>query len=325
MPDFLRWGILGNAKIAREWLAPAIHQSRRGVLSALGTRSPDSAAWFAEHYHGIRIHGNYGAVLSDPEVDAVYVPLPNHLHVEWTRECLAAGKHVLCEKPIALSAEEIDGLIAARDASGRLAAEAVMVVHHPQWRLARELVADGAIGRLRQVDGVFTYNNAGDPGNVRNQPGMGGGGLLDIGIYPAATTRFVTGFEPRSVAARIEYEGGVDTAARVHAAFDGFDLDFYCSMRMALRQEMVFHGEGGWIHLPAPFNARGYGAAELRLIRPDRSEEIRRFTAVDQYQLQIEAFNSAVLDGEDFAMPLEFSRGTQAMIDAAFRSDPDRG
>ena len=318
MHEPVRWGVLGTAKIAREQLCPAIHEAARGALVALATRDVTRAASFATQYPDLRIHEGYDALLTDPDVDAVYIPLPNHLHVEWTRKCLEAGKHVLCEKPIALTAGDIDDLIALRDETGLFVAEAVMVVHHPQWLRVRQMLADGVIGRLRQVSGVFTYNNAANPENIRNQPGMGGGGLLDIGIYPSVTTRFVTGKEPETITARVEYERGVDVAARVQAAFDAFDLDFYCSMRMALRQEMVFHGEDGWIRLAAPFNAGGYDTAALHLMRPDRSEMIERFAAAKQYVLQIEAFNRVLLDGGTFGCSLEFSRGTLAMIDAAF-------
>jgi len=316
----IRWGILGAAKIAKTALAPAISLANNSVLAALATRNHASAADFVMQYPNLKIHQGYEALLGDPDIDAVYIPLPNHLHIEWSRKCLLAGKHVLCEKSIALKAGEIDELMELRDKTGLLAAEAVMVVHHPQWHRVRQLIADGAIGALRQVDGVFTYNNSADVKNVRNQQGMGGGAMLDIGIYPTVTTRFATGAEPHTVKARMEFDGEVDTSARVTAQFEGFDLDFYCSMRMGLRQEMVFHGEAGWIKLHAPFNAGDYGEAILELRRSDLSSTVERFTTADQYKLQIEAFNQAVQGGDAFPMPLEFSRGTQAVIDAAFAS-----
>lgn len=318
MQKSIRWGVLGAAKIAREHLCPAINESRHGTLAALATRNPQKAQAFSERYPTLRIHESYDALLADPQIDAVYIPLPNHLHVPWVRKCVAAGKHVLCEKPIALHASEIDELIALRDASGLLVAEAVMVLHHPQWHRVRALLAEGAIGRLRQVDGAFCFNNAADVDNIRNTPGTGGGGLLDIGVYPSVVTRFVTGLEPEFVTARIEYEGGVDTTARVHAAFKDFDLDFYCSLRMALRQEMVFHGEAGWIRVTAPFNANIYDSERVEIVRPDRSEVVERFPNRQQYVLQIEAFNRSLLEGTPFPCSLEFSRGTQALIDAAF-------
>ncbi len=218
----VRWGILGAAKIAREWVVPAIHMSDRGEVAAIASRTPGKAAAMAAPYGEVTLHDDYEALLADPGVDAVYVPLPNGAHVEWTAKCLEAGKHVLCEKPIALKAEEIDPLIALRDRTGLLAAEAFMVSHHPQWLRARELVADGAIGRLLQVQGAFTFNNP-DPDNIRNRADLGGGALRDIGVYPCISTRFVTGAEPLAVPyAAIEWDAGIDATARVEAAFPGF-------------------------------------------------------------------------------------------------------
>ena len=157
--------------------------SDRGEIAAIASRTPGKAAAMAAPYGAVRLHDSYEALLADPGVDAIYIPLPNHQHVEWTAKCLEAGKHVLCEKPIALRAEEIDGLIALRDRTGLVAAEAFMVTHHPQWIRARELVAEGAIGTLRQVQGAFSFFND-DPGNIRNRADLAGGALRDIGVYP---------------------------------------------------------------------------------------------------------------------------------------------
>ncbi len=171
----LSWGILGGAVIAWKQVAPAIHQSSYGTLSALASRSAEKAEQWKNRYPGITVHDSYDALLSDPDIDAIYIPLPNHLHVEWTEKALQAGKHVLCEKPIALSAEEIDRLIELRDKTGLLAAEAFMVVHHPQWQRVRKIIASGEIGELVYIHGVFTYNNSADPGNIRNNAETGGG------------------------------------------------------------------------------------------------------------------------------------------------------
>jgi predicted dehydrogenase len=309
------WGILGAAKIARDYVAPAIHQAEGAALAGLATSSADKAAPFLARYPDLRILPDYEALLADPEIDAIYIPLPNHLHVEWTERALRAGKAVLCEKPIALDAADIDRLIALRDETGLLAAEAFMVVHHPQWQRARALVAEGAIGRLVHVEGAFTYRNT-DAANIRNRPEYGGGGIYDIGVYPAIGTRFVTGAEPAKVHADLHLENGVDTFARVWADFPGFTLSFYCGMRQAARQEMVFHGEEGWLRLTAPFNARSYGDCRLDLRGPDGAIRSEHFNGTDQYQLMIEAFGRSLRSGAPFACPLEFSRGNQAMIDA---------
>ena len=321
MQQPLRWGILGNARIAETALAPAIHMANGSELVAMATNTPTRAASFTARYPGLRIVEGYDALLSDPGIDAVYIPLPNHLHVEWTERALRAGKHVLCEKPIALKAEQIDQLIAARDETGLLAAEAFMVVHHPQWIRARALLAEGAIGRLVHVEGVFTYNNR-DAQNIRNRPETGGGGLYDIGVYPSVTARFATGAEPSRLRADIRRDGGVDTFARVWADFPEFTMSFYCGMRQYVRQEMVFHGEDGWMRLTAPFNAQLYGNARLEVMRADGTMLSQVFNAVDQYQLMVEAFGRSVADGEPFACPLEFSRANQSMIDAILAADP---
>ena len=319
----LRWGILGAAKIAREFTCPGIHQSRRGSVAVVASRDVARAEALAEAY-GARAVASYDALLADPLVDAVYIPLPNDAHVPWTLTSLEAGKHVLCEKPIALAADEIDALIAARDASGRLAAEAFMVTHHPQWIRARELVRGGAIGRLCHVQGAFSFFND-DPANIRNQAALGGGALRDIGVYPCVVTRFVTGAEPTAVTAQIDWDAGIDATARVSAEFPEFGLDFYVSMRMADRQLMTFHGDAGWLSVHAGFNAGVYGDEVLELRDADGRVTLERYPA-NQYALQADAFAASALDGAEFACPLEFSQGNQRMIDmiyAAAGGTPD--
>lgn len=314
----IRWGVLGQAKIAREHLCPAIHEASLGSFQALATRSPESARVFVEQYPGLRIHSSYEALLNDPDIDAVYIPLPNHMHVEWTRRALEAGKHVLCEKPIALEAHEIDELIALRNRSGLVAAEAFMVTHHPQWHRVREILQSGEIGELRVVQGAFSFDNSSEGDNIRNRADTGGGALRDIGVYPTVTTRFVTGKEPQSVSSTIEWENGIDATASVQADFPGFRLEFYCSMRLGARQEMYFHGTRGFIAVEAPFNAGLYDGERIRIRANDGQERIERFAGTRQYVLQIEAFNRSVLTGEPFPCSLEFSRGNQEMIDSIY-------
>jgi predicted dehydrogenase len=317
MGDAVRWGILGAAKIAREWVCPGIHASRQGRVAAVASRERVRAVGLAEPYDA-RVVDGYAALLADPEIDAVYIGLPNSAHVEWTERALAAGKAVLCEKPIALRAGEIDRLIEVRDRSHKLAAEAFMVVHHPQWRRVQEMVEEGAIGRLVQVQGAFSFYND-DPGNIRNQAALGGGALRDIGVYPCVATRFVSGAEPEAIeAASIDWERGIDAAARVMARFPGFALDFYVSMRLAARQEMVFHGDKGWIAVRCPFNAGFYADPVVELRTADGMRRLERFPRAEQYREQIDAFNGSVLEGVPYACPLEFSRGNQAMIDMIY-------
>ena len=192
-----------------------------------------------------------------------------------------------------------------------------MVTHHPQWHRARALLRDGAIGQLRAVQGAFSFFNE-DPANIRNQAELGGGALRDIGVYPCVSTRFVTGAEPVSVVAQIDWDMGVDGTARVLAAFEGFDLEFYVSMRMGPRQVMTFHGTEGWMSLHAPFNAGTYGDPVIEIRDADGMRHIERFPGTDHYALQAEAFRATLLDGAPFDCPLEFSRGNQAMIDMIY-------
>lgn len=321
----IRWGVLGAGRFGREHMAPAIHAAVGAELTALATSDPAKAAPFAAFAPGLRVHDSYDALLADPGIDAVYIPLPNHIHVEWSLKALAAGKHVLCEKPMTLRADEFAPLIAARDQSGLLAAEAFMIVHHPQWQRARDLIAEGAIGRVAHVDAAFSYDNRADPGNIRNRPETGGGGIRDIGVYTYGAVRFATGAEPvmDSLAARMVLENGVDTWAQVTGEMAGpagrFTYAAMTSMRLFFRQEVVFQGDKGMLRVaPAPFNAGVHDQAQIELHRPGHSVTIERFPGVRQYKLQVEAFGRSLREGTPFACPLEFSRGTQTMIDRIF-------
>lgn len=314
----IRWGVLGASKFALDFMAPAIHAARGAQLVALASRTPDRVAPFRAFCPDLRVHDSYQALLEDDQVDAVYIPLPNHLHVPWTLRALEAGKHVLCEKPIAMLADEIDALIAKRDATGLLAAEAYMIVHHPQWQRARALIADGAIGELRHVNGLFSYDNSGDPGNIRNHLGSGGGGIPDIGVYTMGATRWVTGQEPRGIAAHVTWENGVDVKAEVTAQFDGFSFFTMLSMRMQLYQDMLFHGTRGVIRLSAPFNAADFGEAVIELRRADNTVITETFPKARQYVNQVESFCDSIRTGAPYPWPLEQAQGTQAMIDRVF-------
>jgi len=318
----LRWGILGAAQFALNHMGPAIHAARGAELVALATSSPEKAAPFAAFAPGLRLHDSYEALLADPAVDAVYIPLPNTLHLDWSLKAIAAGKHVLTEKPMTMQAAEFDALIAARDASGRLVAEAYMIVHHPQWQKARALVAEGAIGRLEHVDTAFSYDNRTQPGNIRNRPETGGGGIRDIGVYTYGSVRFAAQAEPVTLQSRIRFEGGVDTFAQVTGEMDGpqgrFTYSAITSMRLFPRQEVVFQGTKGLIRLTAPFNAGLFGEAQVELHRGGGQSDLFRYPGVNQYVRQVEAFGRSVAEGLAYDCPLEFSRGTQAMIDRVF-------
>ncbi|WP_220748445.1 MULTISPECIES: Gfo/Idh/MocA family protein [Jannaschia] len=319
MSDPIRWGVLGASNFARKDMAPAIHAARGHVLAALATRSPQKAEPFAAIAPGLRVHVDYDALLADPEIDAVYVPLPHTMHVDWGIKALEAGKHVLVEKPVAMSEAEIAPLIAARDRTGLQAAEAYMIVHHPQWALVRDLLSDGAIGRLRHVEGVFTYDNSADPGNIRNAAAMGGGALPDIGVYTYGCTRWATGAEPDAIThADIEWENGCDVLARVSARFPGFTAHWVNSMRLLPEQFMLFHGEAGLIRLATPFNAARFGEASVDWRGRDGITHRRSWPGLDQYVLQVEAFGAAIRGEAPFPWTLENAAGTQRVIDMAY-------
>ena len=314
----LRWGILGAANFALHHMGPAIHAAKGASLCALATSNPTKAAAFGAFVPDIKIYESYDSLLAANDIDAVYIPLPNHLHVEWTLRALEAGKHVLCEKPITLMASDFDRLIDARENAGLLVAEAFMIVHHPQWARARDIVASGVLGRLRHVAATFSFYND-DATNIRNIAAAGGGGLRDIGIYAFGSTRFVTRQEPRVIThAKAAYENGVDVFAQVAAEFDDFDFSATISMRMFPRQEFVIHGEKGVLKLSCPFNPSVHAQAELHLETDTHTITTQRFPSINHYVMQVEAFGRSVTDGSPYACPLEFSKGTQQMIDMVF-------
>lgn len=318
----VRWGVLGAARFAREHMAPAIHAAEGAELAALATSDPAKAEGFRAFCPGLTVHGSYEALLADPSIDAVYIPLPNHLHVEWTLKCLAAGKHVLTEKPIAMRAAEIDAIIEARDKSGLLAAEAYMIVHHPQWQRAKEWFETGEIGDLVHADVAFSFNLT-DMGNIRMKPETGGGSLRDIGVYTFGCTRFVTGAEPVDLSARIARTNGVDVFAQVAATMEGprgrFTYGSMTSMRMYNRQVATFQGTKGMIRLEGgPFNANVNDLAEVELHQNGNRVTVERFPTANHYKLQVEAFGRTVRTGAAYPCPLEFVRGTQAMMDRVY-------
>src|SRR5271169_6792597 len=188
----IKWGILSTANIGVKRVIPAIIAGQRGVVFGIASRDAGRAANIAARFRIARSYGSYQALLDDPEIEAVYNPLPNHLHVEWTVKALDAGKHVLCEKPIGLNAAEAQAIVAARDRSGRRVIEAFMVRFHPQWHRIRALVRAGRVGTVRTIQSAFLFTVL-DPGNVRNQPDIGGGALFDVGCYPIVTAHYVLG------------------------------------------------------------------------------------------------------------------------------------
>jgi len=323
----LRFGILSTAKIGRELVVPAIQDAENCVVTAIASRDLSRAREMADRFSVPHAFGSYEEMVASDLIDAVYIPLPTSQHVEWTVKAANAGKHVLCEKPIALKASEIDALIEARDRNKVLVSEAYMVTYSPVWLKVRSLLKEGAIGKLRHVQGAFTYYNR-DAGNMRNVPELGGGGLPDIGVYPTISTRFVTGKEPLRVQANTDRdpEFGTDIYSSVRADFGDFELSFYISTQLAARQIMVFHGDKGFIEVKSPFNADRYGAEELELTNQNHSQsQLFRFQDARQYKLEAEAFSRAAKGEAQEIVSLESSVNNQKLIDAIYRASEKDG
>ncbi len=317
----LRFGIISTAKIARDHVIPAIQDAENCVVSAIASRDHARARAVADRFSVAHAFGSYEEMLASDVIDAVYIPLPTSQHVEWTIKAADAGKHVLCEKPIALNAQDIDRLIAARDRNGVIVSEAFMVTYAPVWGKVKELLVSGAIGTLKHVQGAFSYFNR-DPDNMRNIPELGGGALPDIGVYPTVVTRFATGAEPERVQATVERDTdfGTDIYSSVRADFGSFELSFYLATQLAARQLMVFHGTEGYIEVKSPFNANRWGAEEVELTNQAHSQsQLFRYQDSRQYKLQAQAFARAA-QGRGEIVTLESSRKNQLFIDAIYRA-----
>ena len=325
----VRWGILSTANIALTKVIPAIQASLGSRVVAIASRNIGAAQAAAARLGIPRAYGSYGELLTDADVDAIYNPLPNHLHVPWSVRAAEAGKHVLCEKPIAMTAAEGRTLLAARDRAGVQVGEAFMVRTHPQWQRVRDLVAEGRIGDLRLITGHFSYFRR-DPNDVRSHVDYGGGALLDVGCYPITMSRWLFGTEPIEVVAQIERDPDfkVDRLASVLMRFSNGQATFTCAGQLALHQRMQMLGTRGRIDVEIPFNAP---ADRPSAITVDDGRDLSgggaetfEFPAVDQYQLQAERFSDAVRGRGPVPVPLEDAIANMAVIDACFRSAETR-
>jgi predicted dehydrogenase len=321
MPEKVRWGVLGAAKIGLTKVIPAMRQGNLCEVTAIASRDIARAKDAAAKLGIAKACGSYEELLADTEIDAIYNPLPNHLHVPWTIRAAEAGKHVLCEKPIGMNAEEAQTLIEVRDRTGVKIGEAFMVRLHPQWLRAREIVGSGEIGDLRVVTGFFSYNNR-DAKNIRNIPEFGGGGIMDIGCYPITMTRFLFGEEPLRVLSLIERdpEMGTDRLSSAVMEFPGGQSSFTCSTQLNPYQKMHAFGTKGRIEVEIPFNTPPDKPS--RIFIGDREEQ---FEACDQYTLQGDAFSRAILENGEVPVPLEDSIRNMKVIDAVFRSAKSGG
>jgi predicted dehydrogenase len=321
----LRWGVLGAARIAVQKVVPAMQRGRLTRVVALASRDRAKGEEAARALGIGRVHGSYEELLADPEVDAVYNPLPNHLHVPWSIKAMEAGKHVLCEKPVGLSPAEVEELLAARDRTGRQVQEAFMVRAHPQWLGVRELVRAGRIGTLRAVAGFFSYFNE-DPANVRNVPRYGGGGLYDIGCYPITIARYLFEAEPVRVTGVLDLDPrfGTDRLASGVMEFSGGHAIFTCSTQAVPYQRVQAIGTRGRIEVEIPFNAPPDRAC--RVFVDDGSDlagagaEVVTFEVCDQYTLQGDLFSQAILEGRAVPLPIEDALAQSRVIAAVFRS-----
>ncbi len=321
----VKWGVLGVAKIAVEKVIPAMQQGEASHIAAIASRDLSKARTAADKLGIDRVFGSYEELLADREIEAVYNPLPNELHVPWTLRALAAGKHVLCEKPIALDAEEGRSLIAARDRSGKLVAEAFMVRYHPQWRRAKELAQAGTVGEPRAIQTFFSYHLL-DPENVRNRP-PGGGALYDIGCYAILSARYIFGAEPTRVAATIDRDPNFGTDRLVGGLLEfpgGRHSSFTLATQLSAHQRVTIVGEAGRIEIMIPFNAPPDRPTEIAVDTGadlfGGGRRVEQFPICDQYTLQGDAFSRAIMSGTPLEFPMEDAVLNMRVIDALFRS-----
>lgn len=317
----IRWGVLSTAKIGVAKVIPAMQRAQFGTVDAIASRDAAKGRAVASQLGIARVHGSYEALLADPDLDAIYLPLPNHLHVPWTRRALEAGKHVLCEKPIALSAAEAGELCAAAARFPRLKVmEAFMYRFHPQWQQARQLVRDGAIGELRTLHAHFSYWNV-DPQNIRNRTDVGGGGMMDIGCYCVSFGRWLFEAEPQRVLGLVERDPafGTDRLASGVLDFGRGTTTFTCSTQLSPFQRVNIHGTQGRIEIEIPVNAPPDRPTRLWLQRGAAIEEVT-FAVCDQYTLQADAFARAILDDTPVPTPLTDAVGNMRVIEAVLAS-----
>ncbi|MBB3660886.1 putative dehydrogenase [Rhizobium sp. BK650] len=322
----IRWGVLGCADIATKSVIPAIQSSRLGRVSAIASRDPGKATQMAARFGIDRAYGSYEALLADPDIDAIYNPLPNHLHVPLTIRALQHDKPVLCEKPIALSAAQALELQTPHKAARLPVAEAFMIRYHPQWKKARALVAEGRLGEVRAIQTIFSYY-LDDPANVRNQADIGGGGLFDVGCYAINTARLLFEAEPARAIALMERHPvfGTDRLTSGLLEFpEGRQLAFTCSTQLALTQKVTVLGTLGRLEIPIPFNAPADKPTVLVLddgrdLAGGGREQIA-IEPADQYREQVDAFAESVLFGTPLDTGLENALANTRAIDALFRS-----
>ena len=320
----VRWGVLGVAKIAVTRVIPGMQAGACCEVVGIASRGRARADAAARALGIPKAYGSYEEMLADPEIEAVYNPLPNHLHLPWSTRAAEAGKHVLCEKPIGLNVREALELIAVRDRTGVKMGEGFMVQNHPQWLHIVDLVRAGRIGQLRSAVGTFSYFKL-EADNIRNIREYGGGGLFDIGCYAIKTSRMVFGEEPVSVSAAVTRDprfGNIDILTSAILEYPSGHCVFTCSTQMAGQQSMRFFGTAGRIEAEIPFNPTPGGTS--RVVFDDCRDfsgggsMTEEFPACDQYTIQGDLFSRAIREGVEVPVPLEDAVKTMAVIDAVF-------
>ena len=313
----LRWGLLSTARITKALLDP-LRNSKRNQLLAVASRSQDKADEYARKHKVKRAYGSYADLLADPEIDVIYNPLPNHLHAEWTIKAIQAGKHVLCEKPLALSLAEVDAMSAAAERSGKVIAEAFMYRSHPQTLKTREIVADGRLGKIKMVRGSFTFMMT-NPDDYRWKPEMGGGGLWDVGCYPLSYTRFLLGAEPLEVFGwQVTSPTGVDELFTAQLRFpQNVYAQFDCSIKIPYHVFMEIVGDEATLIIPRPFNP---GPKEKLYLTKDGKTETIAVKGTESYLAEVEDMADAILLNKPPRVSLSDSRANTAVILALFES-----
>ncbi len=324
MSKKVKWGVLSTAKIGVEKVIPGMQKASNLEVVAIASRDRAAAQATAKKLGIPTAHGSYDELIHNPDIDAIYIPLPNHLHVAWTIKAAEAGKHVLCEKPLSMNVQDIKRLIRVRDKTGKKIGEAFMVHTHPQWIRARELTQSSEFGELRAIAGFFSYNNR-DPKNIRNVKEYGGGGIFDIGTYPIHTSRFIFGEEPTRVAALIENDPQfkVDRLSSIIMDFPSGHSVFTCSTQIVPYQRMQFFGTKRRVEIEIPFNALDDRKMRLFVDTGDltgSSLQTIEIPTCNQYTVQGEEFSRAILEDSKVPVPLEDALANMQVIEAVFKA-----
>lgn len=313
----IRWGILSTANIACEKVIPAIHACTSSDVHGIASRDAAQAKRYAEKLSIEQSYGSYEELLADPNIDAIYNPLPNHLHVNWTLKAIAAGKHVICEKPIALNAAEAKQLNVALLAAPHIKVmEAFMYRFHPQWQKAKQIIDKGLIGSINHIDAHFSFFNA-DPSNVRNQSGIGGGSLMDVGCYCISAARYLLDLQPKRVLACMINDSvfNIDKHCTGMLDFGSATATFNSSMQSQAAQQVCIYGEQGMLRLASPFYQSTLQTTQLILQQGDDTQTYE-FAPCDQYANQIDAFANAIKQQQSVPTPLYDAIANMQVIDA---------